>query len=71
MKIKTYNNVVKLTKLITKKGYDMNESSKMAISCFDKAKETSFTAEHFADMILSKEEWIRENELYYKDIVAH
>ena len=65
MKRKTYNNVVKLAKQITKKGYNWDESSKISIDCFDKAEGSLFSAEHFADMILSKEEWIKETELYY------
>jgi hypothetical protein len=66
MKNKTYNNVLKLTKQISEKGYDWNESNDMAIDCFEKAKESMFSAEHFANMIIRKEEWIREAKLYSK-----
>lgn len=64
MKNITYNNVLKLTKLISKKGYNWDESNQMAIDCFEKAKGTNFTAEHFANMILNKKDWIKETKLY-------
>jgi hypothetical protein len=57
MKKKTYNNVMKLAKIISKKGYDIKESAEMAVKCFDKAENSIYTPEHFADMIISKEQW--------------
>lgn len=65
MKKKTYNNVMKLAKIISKKGYDLKESAEMALNCFDKAEGTIHTPEHFADLIISKDEWVRETELYH------
>jgi hypothetical protein len=64
MKKKTYNNVLKLTKQIAKKGYNWEESNQIALNCFEKAKASSFSVEHFVNMIISKEEWKREAELY-------
>jgi hypothetical protein len=64
MKNKTYNNVLKLTKLISEKGYTWEESNQMAIDCFEKAKTSTFSVEHFANMIISKEDWNRETKLY-------
>jgi hypothetical protein len=64
MKYKTYNNVVKLTKIISEKGYDWTEANDIAINCFVQAKGNPFPVEHFANMIISKEEWIRETKLY-------
>jgi len=55
MKYKTHNNVFKLTKLISEKGYDWTESNDMAIDCFEKAKASKMSAEHFANMIINKE----------------
>lgn len=64
MKNKTYNNVMRLAKIISKKGYDLKESAGLAVKCFDNAEGSTYTPEHFADMIISKEQWIRETELY-------
>ena len=60
MKRKTYNNVVKLAKIITKKGYDIKEAGELAIRCFDNAEGSKHSPEYFASLIISKEEWERE-----------
>ena len=64
MKNKTYNNIIKLAKIISKKGYDLKESAELALKCFDNAENTIYSPEHFADMILNKEEWENESKLY-------
>ena len=64
MKKKTYNNVMKLAKQISKKGYDLKESAELSVKCFDNAEGTIYSPEHFADMIISKEEWENESKLY-------
>jgi hypothetical protein len=64
MKNKTYNNVMRLAKAISKKGYDLKESADLAVNCFDKSVGTIYSPEHFANMIISKEQWERETELY-------
>lgn len=38
MKRKTYNNMVKATKMITAKGYSWNEANEIAIKVFEEAK---------------------------------
>jgi len=62
MKHKTYNNVMKLAKQITKKGYDIKESAELAVKCFDDAElyNYSYSAEYFADKIISKEQFEQE-----------
>lgn len=60
MKRKTYNNVVKLAKIISKKGYDIKEAGELAVKCFDNAEESIHSPEYFADLIINKDEW--ENE---------
>ena len=35
MKRKTYHNVIKAMKLISAKGYSLDESSQIALQCFD------------------------------------
>lgn len=64
MKRKTYNNVMILAKQISKKGYDIKEAAELAVKCFDNAENSIYSPEHFADMIISKEEWEREAQLY-------
>jgi hypothetical protein len=61
MKHKTYNNVMKLAKIISKKGYDIKESAEIAVKCFDNAEGSIYSPEHFADMIITKEQWEREH----------
>lgn len=60
MRNKTYRNVIILTHRIQKKGYDFEESSKMALRCFDESNPYGMGAEAIADKIVSKEKW--ENE---------
>lgn len=42
MRNKTYRNVIILTHRIQKKGYDFEESSKMALRCFDESNYTEW-----------------------------
>lgn len=61
MKRKTYNNVVKATKMIQKKGYNLEEANQMAIRLFDEHTKDMNSIEFYIDKIISKEEWEREN----------
>ena len=61
MKRRTYNNVVKATKMIQKKGYSFEEANKMAIRLFDENTKEMNSIEFYIDKILGKEEWEREN----------
>jgi len=53
---------MKLAKQITKKGYDIKESAELAVKCFDDAElyNYSYSAEYFADKIISKEQFEQE-----------
>lgn len=55
MKRKTYNNVLKATKMIQKKGYDFEEASEMAIRLFDENTKEMNSIEFYIDKILDKE----------------
>lgn len=63
MKRKTYNNVVKATKMIQKKGYGFEEANEMAIRLFDENTKEMNNIEFYIDKILSKEEWKKENKV--------
>lgn len=54
MKRKTYNNVMKATKLIQKKGYDFAEASQMAIRLFDEHTKDMNSIEFYIDKIQEK-----------------
>ena len=64
MQRKTYNNVMKATKLIQKKGYDFDEASQMAINLFDNHGNGEMPIEFYIKKIVDKETWKRETELY-------
>lgn len=51
MKRKTYNNVMKATKMIQKKGYSLEEASQMAIRLINGMNSIEF----YIDKILDKE----------------
>lgn len=57
MKRKTYNNVVKATKMIQKKGYSLDEANEMAIRLFDENTKDMNSIEFYIDKILDKETW--------------
>lgn len=67
MKNGTYYNIMRLAKVISKKGYSIEESAELAKNCFDNAENTIYSPEHFADMILSKEEWENESKLHFNN----
>lgn len=56
MKRKTYNNVVKASKLIMKKGYEKQEALEMAVQVFDnmEALKNGMSAEWFIEKIAPK-----------------
>lgn len=54
MKRKTYNNVVKATKMIQKKGYSHEEANQMAIRLFDEHTKDMNSIEFYIDKIQEK-----------------
>lgn len=64
MKRKTYNNVMKATKLIQKKGYNFAEASQMAINIFNNHGNGEIPIKFYIEKIADKETWQRETELY-------
>lgn len=60
MKRNTYNNVVKATKMIQKKGYSLEEANEMAIRLFEEHTRDMNSIEFYIDKILDKEEWKKE-----------
>lgn len=60
MKRKTYNNVMRAAKMITKKGYDFDEASQMAINLFDQYGNGEMKIEWYIEKIVSKEEWLSQ-----------
>ena len=60
MKRKTYNNVLKAIRLLQKKGYDFDESSKIAIRIFDEHENDVMPIEFYLDMVISKAEWLEQ-----------
>lgn len=54
MKRKTYNNVMKATKMIQKKGYNFEEASQMAINIFDQHENGEMPIEWYIDKIQEK-----------------
>lgn len=63
VKRKTYNNVLKATKMIQKKGYSFEEANEMAIRLFNENTKEMNSIEFYIDKIISKEEWERENKV--------
>lgn len=57
MKRKTYNNVMRAIKMIQKKGYDFDESSKIALKIFDEHANGAMPIEWFIDKVITKEEF--------------
>ena len=59
MKRRTYNNMVKATKLIVGKGYDWNEANEIAIKCFDNMEQLNngTSVEWFINKIVDKTEY--------------
>lgn len=41
MKRKTYNNVLRAMKMISKKGYDLDTSAKIALQCFENMEQSN------------------------------
>ena len=56
MKRRTYNNMLKATKMITKKGYSWNEANEIAITVFDEAEKqkNGMTIEWYIEKIAEK-----------------
>ena len=60
MKRKTYNNVLKATKMIQKKGYSLKEANEMAIRLFDEHTKDMNSIEFYIDKIFDKKEGEKE-----------
>ena len=60
MKKRTYNNVVKATKMIERKGYSHEEANEIAIQIFDESErqKNSMSIEWYIDKIRNNNEWI-------------
>lgn len=54
IKRKTYNNVVKATKMIQKKGYNFEEANQIAVRLFDENTKEMNSIEFYIDMIQEK-----------------
>jgi len=54
MKRKTYNNVVKVTKMIQKKAYSLDEANEMAIRLFDENTKDMNSIEFYIDLVSKK-----------------
>lgn len=61
MKYRTYNNIMKATKMIQKKGYAFEEANQMAIRLFDEHTTGMNSIEFYIDKILDIETWKSEN----------
>lgn len=59
MKRKTYNNMIKATQIIEKKGYTHTEANEIAMKCFDNMEQSKngMSVEFFINQIASKQEW--------------
>lgn len=66
MKKKTYNNVLKASKLIQEKGYDKAEANQIALNIFAEHENDAMPIEFYIDKVLTKEEWIAEQTLIGK-----
>ena len=63
MKRRTYNNMLKATKMIVAKGYEWAEANEIAMQCFDNAeanKRSGQPVEWYIDKVISREEWEKE-----------
>ena len=58
MKRRTYNNMLKATKMIVKKGYSWNEANEIAIKVFDEAEKqkNGMSIEWYIEKIAEKSE---------------
>jgi len=57
MSRKTYNNMVKATRMIADKGYEWNEANQMAMNCFETSKQNGMSIEWHINKIASMEEY--------------
>lgn len=56
MKRRTYNNMVKATKMIANKGYEWNLANEIAMKCFDNAEQSGMSVEFLIEKIRNAEE---------------
>ena len=56
MKRRTYNNVLKATKMIQNKGYNLQEANEIALQCFDNMEQikNGMSVEWFIEKIVNK-----------------
>lgn len=64
LKRKTYNNVLKVMKMIMKKGYDKEESARMAVKIFDERENDVVPIEFYINKLATKEEWLKDQAEY-------
>ena len=63
MKRRTYNNMLKATKMILAKGYEWAEANEIAMKCFDNTeanKASGQPVEWYIDKVISRKEWEKE-----------
>ena len=62
MKRKTYNNVIKASRLIMAKGYERQEALEMAVNVFDEmeALKNGMSAEWFISRIIPKQDYLAQ-----------
>lgn len=60
MKRKTYNNVLKASKIIQKKGYSSKEANEIALKVFDEHENDVMPIEFYLEKIITKEEYEKE-----------
>jgi hypothetical protein len=64
MKRKTYNNVMKATKMIEAKGYNFEEASQIALNLFDSYENGEMTIEFYINKVATKENWLNDQKIY-------
>lgn len=64
MKRKTYNNVLKATRMIMKKGYELEEAAEIARNIFDQHENGPMPIESYLNQIATKEEWLEGHREY-------
>lgn len=64
MKRKTYNNVLKATKMIEAKGYDFKEASQIALNIFDDYENAEMPIEFYINKVATKEDWLEDQKKY-------
>lgn len=64
MKRKTYNNVLKATKMIEAKGYNFEEASQIALNIFNDYENGEKSIEFYINKVATKEDWLNDQKKY-------